>query len=296
MANTQVVKTSTNGVATPTKVVPNNLEMSYAEELGKVSAPVPDQIFIVESFIRKNLRSLDKNVVPEVQKEISFWLKKYPASNVLHVFQFPKGTRKTEAEMAFALQCQLVKGGKGVCFYEHDPRQDGVAFENQLTVFEKQTKDVAKYVVLEMEAKDLAEKIAVALARGLKDFILVAGEYDNITLWASIVNKVQKEGGTVGVLFPTRMHRVTNESYLKKGIAAQADYIFHGRRKPWKAGKVRYLDAADLVYKLGKDIADDDLTNQLATMPKKKHYKLSRVLAIDAANLFAKTNVVKKTI
>jgi len=276
-----------------TKVVLNNLEMSYAEDLNSPDSfePKPEYIFFVEDFRRKARKKLNEAVIPEIKKEITFWINKHPSTKIIHIFQFKKGTIKTEKQMEIALECQNVDGSKGICFYEQNPKQKYQQLETQLNTFIEKIKGKDKYVVLEIEAEEVSEKVGIALSKGIKNFIFIGGAYDNSDLWINkVINKIHKERGEVAILFPARMHTTTRESYFKKGIQFGADFVFHGKRGGGEVKKILYLDEQDLIYKEIEEIDDEALKEKLKNLPTTyEKYKLSRIFAINKANLFAKT-------
>lgn len=282
-----------------TNVVLNNLEMSYAEDLNSPDSfrPKPKYIFFVENFRRKDRKQLSSKIIPEVQKEIKYWLNKHQETEVVHIFQFKKNTKKTDNEIESAIKCQVVEGAKVICLYEHNPKQDYKMYGLSLTDLIKLAGNIKKFMVFEIEANDIVEKIQIALKNEIKSFIFIGGDYDNEDLWINkVVNKIHKEDGKVGILFPARMHKITKKSYLRKGIEYGADFVFHGKRGGGKINKVLFLDVNDLIYKDINEIADDSLQKEVKILTKEKIYKLSRIYAINNGNIFAKTYAVNKVI
>jgi len=278
-----------------TEVVYNNQEAGFKEDFNIKYEKEPKYIFFVENCRKKERKNLDKDIVDGVKEEIKFWKNKYSSSKILHIFQFKKGLLKTKEQIEITKKCQDVENADGICFYEEFKDQEKLNFKNQLLDFLKFKPEIEKYIVLEIESEDIAEKIVFALSKGLKKFIFVGGEYNNNDLWITLTSAIKESQGETIMLLPARLHKTTKESYIKKALLFKVNYVVHGM--PYggpiknKERIIRFLDKKDLIYKEIDEIQDKELREIIREKcsNKQEQYELSRVLAIDVANTFSKT-------
>ena len=285
-----------------TRIMFNNLEAGFKDDFNIEYEKEPEYIFFIENCRRKERKNLDKDLIRTVKKDINFWKAKYTKSKIIHLFQFKKGLLKTKEQIKITMDCQAVENSDGICFYEESIAQDSNEFKKQILEFLKFKPEIVKYAVLEIEAEDLAEKLATALNNGLNNFILIGGDYENNDLWITITSSIREAGGKSIMLLPARMHKTTKESYIKKALLFRFDYVVHGMPYGGQGKKkdrtILFLDKTDLIYRELKEIKDDELKKLVAEKcsGKQEQYELSRVLAVDVADTFAETYEPAKVI
>jgi len=285
-----------------TEILFNHQEAGFKDDFNIKYEKEPEYIIFVENCRRKERKNLDSELIDGIKEEINFWKDKYSSSKILHVFQFKKGLLKTKEQIEITKKCQDVENADGICFYEESKDQEISDFKKQLLNFLEFKLTIEKYIVLEIESEDIAEKITFALSKGLRKFILIGGEYGNNDLWITLTSSIKEIGGETIMLLPARMHRITKESYIKKALLFGVDYAIHGMPYGGLGKKkdriILFLDKKDLTYKELNKIKDKELKEMISEKgsSKQKQYELSRVLAIGVANAFAQTYRPKEII
>ncbi|MFH1840271.1 MAG: hypothetical protein ABH849_03920 [Nanoarchaeota archaeon] len=285
-----------------TKVVFNNLEEGFKDDFNVEYEKESDYIFFVENCRKKERKNIDKDLIPLIKKDINFWKNKRPKTKVIHFLQFKKGLAKTKEQLDILTKGQVIENPDGICFYEEFPGQNKDKFDDQLNEFVEFKPEIEKYIVLEIESEDIVEKVVLALSKGSKKFILIGGDYKNLDLWTTLTSSIREVNGETIMLLPARMHNRNKESYIKKAIEFGIDYVVHG--SPFGGGNkdkervILFLDKKDLTYKKIEKIDDLELKKMIkdTCSSKQDQYKLSRILAVDVANVFSKTYAPNKVV
>jgi len=276
-----------------TKVLFNNVEISYAEDVTEKGSLKPSHIIAVENFNRKSRKNLSEAVVEEINIENQFLKEKYPKSKLIRFFQFKKGSVRTPNDLNLLRQAEKYTDEN--LLYESCCKQTFKSFKNQVYG----VSSTANYsVVFEAESKELAKKIALCLNKGVKKFIIIAGKYGAVGFWKNkIIDPIQAEGGKVTALLLKRMQPQTRESYIKKMVDFGVDYVVHGKLKGWGDENTKpetlFLDVNDMIYKPIGEINDKGIHEALKYLVQSKHYAMSRLLTIKHAKIFAQAQKVK---
>lgn len=283
-----------------TEVCHNSWEVGRSEFLGINEIP-GSHIFVVENCRKKERRNLDERFVELMKDDIGKLKNKYPDKKILGVIQFKKGMPKTIEQIENAVKCGIFDNSDGACIYDKNPQQSLEEFKDDLPSLLKLTEGVERYCVLEMDGADVLEKVNLALENEIRNFILIAGDYNNETLWRQvIVSSILSNRGTATVLLPVRMNTTTGKSFIEKAQIYGATIVVHGM--PFgggKAGDVKYLDQSDMIYKIASTLPTSHLlrTNSLFSDlfdtyegVKIKEYELSRICSLYEARLFCEAN------
>lgn len=282
-----------------TELAYNKQEVDISNNLGIADIP-SSHIFVIESCRKKERRNLTVDVAEMVQKDIAETMAKYSEKTILGLVQFKKGITKTHEQIENAMKCNLFNGSDGVCLYETNPQQMMTDLKIELPSFLKIADDFDKYFVIEMDGNEVLEKVNFILSLGIKNFILIAGNYKDEQLWQQVIKSVLSEKGKSIVLLPKRMHPITKKSYIDMMIEYGASIVVHGMAfGGGKSENVLFLDSSDITYKVKSALpntnllfSDEALSNLADAYEgnRKKEYAISRVCSLKEGILFCKTN------
>ena len=283
-----------------TELCYNKQEVDFANGLGITEIP-SSHLFVIENCRKKERRNLTEDFVELVQGDIVGLKNQYPEKKVLGLVQFKKGMTKTDTQIEMAIKCSIFDGSDGACLYEKNPLQNVESLKADLPNLLKITKGHERNFVIEMDGEDVLEKVNLVLHNKVKNFILVAGDHNNETLWRQvIVSSILANNGKAIVLLPARMNTRTGKSFIEKVETYGATIVIHGM--PFGGGKTteaKFLDKTDMFYKrasllpvthsLKTDSTFSDLFDTHQGI-KQKQYELSRVCSLTEGRLFCEAN------
>lgn len=288
-----------------TEVCYNSQEDDFAEKLG-ITQVNGSHLFVVENCRKKERKNLTDELAETIQEEVATKKSKYSDKIVLNVIQFKKGLTKTDEQINSAIKCNLFEGSDGVCLYEHNPLADVGELGNKLPSLIDKAEDYEIYFVIEMDGEEVLEKINLLLETGIRNFILIAGDYSNDNLWRqTIISSILREGGKAIVLLPVRMNTKTKKSFIDHAQNYGATIVVHGMPFGGGESKTSFLDRTDMLYKnknslptthsIKTNIVFSDLADTFRANSRKE-YEFSRVCSLAEAELFCKSNKRKVAI
>lgn len=283
-----------------TELCHSKQEVDFTNNFG-ITEIKGSHIFVIEPCRKKERRQLTENVAEIVQNEATDLKTRYKDKIVLALVQFKKGITKTKEQVKMAMKCSLYDGSDGACLYETNPLQNLKKLTEEVSEFLEMTKKHEKYFVIEMDGEDVLEKVNFLLSKGIKNFILIAGDYKNQELWRRvIVSSILRENGEAMVLLPKRMHPVTKKSYIEMMVDFGATIVVHGMA--FGGGENtgnKFLDSIDMFYKNKLDLPKthslianttfSDLADVYERNPQKE-YELSRVCSLSEGRIFCDAN------
>jgi len=278
----------------------NKQEVDFANGLGITEIP-SSHLFVIENCRKKERRNLNEDFVELVQEDIGKLKSKYPKKKVLGLVQFKKGMTKTNNQIEIAMKCSIFNGSDGACLYEKNPLQNFEELKTDLPNLLRITKNHERYFVIEMDGEDVLEKVNLVLQNKVKNFILIAGDYNNDTLWRQvIISTILANSGKAIVVLPARMNTRTGKSFIEKVETYGATIVVHGM--PFGGGKpkeVKYLDRTDMFYKGSSSLpithslkTDSEFRSLFSTYKgvKQSEYELSRICSLVEGRLFCEAN------
>ncbi len=284
----------------------NQKELAYSENLGMDISQ--SRIFVIEPLRKKDRQKLTESNLKVIQAEIKNIKKKYPTKKVTFLVQFKKNMKKTIEQIDLAMRCGMFDGSDGVCLYETSPEQNIKNFSEELSEFLKVIGDIEKNMVLEIESNVVREKLLIALKKGIKNFILISGAYNDLSLWAQLVMKIIREKGTAIVVLTKRIHPTTKKAYMDKAVSVGASIVVHGmefgggKKKKVKPKEILFFDGRDAVYKNKDKLPSNSIisTNKKIkeliedkSIKRQKKYEISRVCALGDGKTFCRANIRK---
>jgi len=289
-----------------TKIAMSNKELNCLDSFN-INHSLETPVFFSEPIKTKGRIGLDEDVIKEVRDKVKLLKAKHPTKKIIQFFQFTKNGVKSLEEIELATRCNIFEGSDGVCLYETNPEQSPDDFSKQVDILLEVSGDAEKYFVLEMSSIDVGEKLDIILGKGIKNIILMSGEYQNKDLWIDLTMKIRKEQGTSIVVCRQRMHKTTKLSYMKYAIDVGSDFVVHGylsgRENKNKTRINLFLDYKDMTYKPKKDLStnsflleDENVVtiSNVLTENSEREYELSRVCAIVDGQSFCNSH--KRTI
>lgn len=276
-------------VAQAGKIVPNDREIAYARGINSMPAEM-SHIIKIEKYEGRKLHKLNRNETIKLRDGLNAYQSLYPASDILALFQLNKGIAKSDEQIEVMQDSQLSSSLRTFVFQEKSSRNDEGVFSEQLELVLPRLNEKELYVLLELEGnKRIRQKITLALALGVKKFIVRGGKWNSLNLWVQIIAVIQANEGEVFVSLPKRMQNKI--SYIKAALQFGADYVFHEVLRGWKIGnEILHLNEQFQYVALNLQHAlegyPDSLKNDL---PQSSHYGFSRVRTLNTANSFAHT-------
>lgn len=286
-----------------TEVCINFDEQNFEDDFG-IQRYECSHLFVPENCRKDCRKILTNEVIEEIRDEI----RNAKASNdnkvVVGFFQTKKNTIKSRERIIKQISCSVFNGSDGACIYETNRQQDAESFSNELSEFIELTGNLDKYMVFEMESNDLRKKLDISIKNGLRNFIMIAGKYDDNDLWADIMLKIRKEEGKAIAIFSKRLHRITKKSYMQQGIDNGATIVCHGKFVGGSddSGKERvnlYLDNTDMIFKLKSNLPltntliSNSVFNDLMDINEghiENEYHLSRLSALHEGSIYCDTH------
>jgi len=283
----------------------NHKELEFYKQLGlDVDS---DFIFFTEPLLKRDRKGLPEGAVDSIQDEVGEIKSENKDSKVLAFVQFPKGSKRELDNVERAMRCSMFDGSDGVLIYETYPKQTSEDFSEELEGFLEASGEAEKYLVLEIDAPYVKEKLAIGLNKGLRNIILIAGAYKDNDLWIDLLEKIRKENAKSFVVFLKRLNARTKEAYMTRAVTYGADVIVHGAfmgRKPKKRVNY-YFDKSDGFYKEKSALPQTSVlfTNkELKKLSEEfqnntiEEYPLSRVCSVEEGRLFCAENKRKITL
>jgi len=165
-----------------TKIAMSNKELDCLEGFNiNHSSEMP--IFFSEPIKKRGRTGLSEDVIKEVRDKVKLLKAKYPTKKIIQFFQFTKNGIKSLEEIELATRCNIFEESDGVCFYETNPEQSPEEFSKKAGILLEVSGNAEKYFVLEMSSNEVREKLAIILEKGIKNIILMSGEYQDKELW-----------------------------------------------------------------------------------------------------------------
>jgi hypothetical protein len=282
-----------------TEVCYNHQEDDLAEKIG-ISEVSGSHFFVIENCRRKERRNLNDELAERIQEEVAVKKSKYPNKIVLNIIQFKKGLTKTDEQIQSAIKCNLFEGSDGVCLYEHNPLADVKELSKKLPEMIDKSEGNEIYFVLEMDGEDVLEKVNLLLETGIRNFILIAGNYSDENLWRQvIVSSIIRENGKAIVLLPARMNTKSKKSFIEHATIYGATIVVHGLPFGGGSSETKFLDKSDMIYKNKNSLPE---THSIKTNPvfssladtfvanSRNEYEFSKVCSLTEAKLFCEAN------
>jgi len=288
-----------------TEICKNRDEDSFEDEFGIASYDC-SHLFAVEGCKKNSRKVLDEDAISEIKQEFIDFKNKYQDKVVIGIFQTKKGIVKSWEQVVNQTKCNMFDGSDGVCIYETSPQQSSMSFSSELNSMLDLTEEFSRYMVFEMESENLREKTEISLSAGIRNFVLIAGNYADNDLWIDLVDRIRAEEGKVAIVLPARMHRVTKKSYMEQAISSGANFVCHGvfsgGSSSSKERVHRFLDCIDMVYKeinlLPSEnvlMSDSQFSGLISTERNDtKKYHLGRVSALREGSVYSESH--KRTI
>jgi hypothetical protein len=282
-----------------TEICYNNKEDDIAEGLGILEIS-GSHLFVIENCRKKERKNLTNELAETIQGEVIIKKNKYPDKIVISVIQFKKGITKTDEQIESAIKCNLFEGSDGVCLYENNPLAGVGELENKLPELIDKAEGYEIYFVIEMDGEEVLDKINLLLETGIRNFILIAGNYSNDNLWRQvIVSSILREKGKAIVLLPARMNTKTKKSFITHATNYGATIVVHGIPFGGGESETKFLDKIDMLYKnknslpethsirtniIFSDLADTFIANS------RREYEFSKICSLAEAKLFCEVN------
>lgn len=289
-----------------TEVCKNKDEQDFEDDFG-IEGYECSHFFVPENCRKESRKHLTDDVINEIKNDFVEAKASNSEKIVIGFFQTKKDTPKTMGVIKKRMSCGIFEGSDGVCMYETNIKQEPETFNVELPKLIKFAKDFEKYMVFEIESIKLREKLEIALNSGIRNFILIAGKYEDNDLWTDFVDRVRAEKGKVIIILSARMHRTTKKAYMQQAIDSGANIVCHGKFSGGGDEKKErinlYLDNNDMTFKKKEDVPD---TNTIIGNPlfsnlmdanesdKDKEYHISRLSALPEGSIYANTH--KRTI
>lgn len=271
-------------------VIPNDREYQHAENT--MTTHLLDTSFIVkvEKYGDNNRGMLGRADIGNLANLFNLYQGRQINSEVINLFQLNKGERKTARELEVIHESQISSNSMGFTFQEETRRQNVALFSQQLNNIIPRVNDKKIYVVLEIESKNIRQKIDYALSVGIRNFILRGGKWNNQRLWVEITSKIYRERGITFVSLPKRMRSTDKMSYIKLAFQFGADYVFHEVMTGHEIDEVLHLTSEYIYVSMPLNVALMDYADVIQEeITESQNYGFSRVRAINIANSFVGT-------
>lgn len=288
-------------ITTVAEMLWNNIEASYAEDIDPQVVRKLKKIYVIEDFKRRKDKKIihlpiNEETIKDTKKAVDLWRKKASNAEIRLLFQFPKDTERTQKEISVLQDAQ--KLSDIALYYEHSRQAISSDFETSTDNYDFLKKN--KGVILEIETLHLEKKVSYALTKGIKNFILIGGKWNEPQIWKPLIDRIHFNGGAVTILLLRRMDK-DKESFIKKAMLFGADEVVHGKlwgyndeENPKEQVNV-YLDK-DLFYKEEIELLDLEVKAEIAKYSGIKKYGAGRVSVIKTANTYAQAHPIKRII
>ncbi len=289
-----------------TEVCKNKDEQDFEDDFG-IEGYECSHFFVPENCRKESRKHLTDDTINEIKNDFVYAKASNSDKIVIGFFQTKKNTPKTIDVVKKQMSCGIFEGSDGVCIYETNIQQEPESFNEELFGLIEFTENFEKYMVFEIESIRIKEKLGIAINNGIRNFILIAGRYQDNDLWTDFVDIVRAEKGKVGIILPVRMHKTTKKAYMQQAIDSGANIVCHGKFSGGGDGKKErinlYLDNTDMTFKKKENLPNTNtiksnnlFSNLIDTNENniKKEYHISRLSALPEGSMYANTH--KRTI